>query len=82
MYTVNNFIGSDRTNPNIVIKDELGSFTVVEYEKDLSVTPETAAASYYSSLMNIRRRQLICDLSNPARRSKRERCSGCWGMCG
>ncbi|MDE7245936.1 MAG: AIM24 family protein [Oscillospiraceae bacterium] len=63
MYTVNNFIGSDRTNPNILIKDELGSFTVIEYAKDLSVTPQTAATAYYNSLMNIRRRQLICDLS-------------------
>ena len=35
---------------------------VLEYEKDLSVRPDNAIASYYASEMNVRRRQLLLEL--------------------
>lgn len=59
MYKIKNFTGND----DIDILDSLGAFSIVEYKKDLSVTPETAPAAYYSSMMNVRRRQLVCELS-------------------
>ena len=45
------------------IVEELGAFKVVEYLKDLSVDHLTAQAAYYASEMNVRRRQLVCDVS-------------------
>ena len=43
--------------------DEKGPFKVIEYEKDLSVTPAEAISKYFSSQMNVRPRQLVVDLS-------------------
>ncbi|WP_297979857.1 AIM24 family protein [uncultured Methanobrevibacter sp.] len=57
---ISNFIGE---NDNIKVVDEKGPFTVIEYEKDLSVTPADAMMMYFSSKMNIRPRQLVADLS-------------------
>ena len=59
MYKIKNFIDND----DIDVLEEMGPFKVAEYRRDLSVTPGTAVVSYYSSEMNIRKRQLICDLS-------------------
>lgn len=59
MYKVKNFTDND----DVRIVDQKGPFTVVEYIKDLSVFPSTAARAYYSSKMNVRKRQVICDLS-------------------
>ena len=58
-YAVANFMN----NNNIRILDQRGPFSVLEYQKDLSVTPATAVTAYYSAQMNIRKRQLVCDLS-------------------
>lgn len=57
---INNFI---ENNPNTRITEALGAFSVVEYEKDLSNSPETAQRAYFNSLANVRRRQVVCDLS-------------------
>ena len=57
---ISNFIGE---NDNISVIDEKGPFKVIEYEKDLSVSPREAAVKYFSSKMNIRPRQLVVDLS-------------------
>ena len=38
-------------------------FQVLEYQRDLSVTPGSAATAFYSAQMNVRKRQLVCDLS-------------------
>ena len=43
--------------------DSKGPFRVIEYLRDLSVTPQNAATAYFSSQMNVRRRQVLCDLS-------------------
>lgn len=50
-------------NDDVRILDEKGPFTVMEYIRDLSVTPETAQMAYFSNKMNVRKRQVLCDLS-------------------
>lgn len=59
MYKIKNFLDND----DVEVLDKLGAFSVVEYQRDLSVTPETAMTAYYSAQMNVKRRQLLCDLS-------------------
>lgn len=59
MYKISNFTN----NNDIRTIGELGPFKVIEYLRDLSVTPTTAEISYFSSLMNVRKRQLICNLA-------------------
>ena len=59
MYRVSNFTDND----DVQILDSLGPFTVVEYKRDLSVAPGSAMMAYYCSEMNVRRRQVLCDLS-------------------
>lgn len=59
MYNIRNFVD----NENIRITEDRGPFKVVEYQKDLSVNHMTAQAEYYASKMNVKRRQLLCDLS-------------------
>ena len=58
MYKISNFTDND----DIKVLNEMGAFKVIEYVKDLSVTPSTAQVSYYSNLMNVRKRQVICNL--------------------
>ena len=59
MYKIHNFTDND----DIKILDKKGAFTVLEFQRDLSVTPETAMTAYYSAQMNVKKRQLLCDLS-------------------
>lgn len=59
MYQISNFTNND----DIKILSELGPFTVIEYQRDLSVMPSDAMVAYYSAAMNVRKRQVICDLS-------------------
>lgn len=56
MFKINNFLDND----DIIVKQEKGPFKVIEYIKDLSVTPLTAEEAYYSSQMNVRKKQLVC----------------------
>ena len=58
MYQIKNFTDND----DVRVIDRLGAFEVVEYQRDLSVTPGSAVTAYYSSQMNIRKRQLVCHL--------------------
>ena len=58
MYTINNYTNND----DIRILDQLGAFTVIEYKRDLSVMPSEAMLAYYCNEMNVRKRQVICDL--------------------
>lgn len=48
---------------NCKIIDRCGCFDVVEYQKDMSVTPSEAINAYFCGAMNIRRRQLVCRLA-------------------
>lgn len=59
MYKISNFTDND----DVRVIDQLGAFQVIEYVRDLSVTPENAQISYFSNIMNVRKRQVICDLS-------------------
>ena len=59
MYQINNFTNND----DIKMIASLGAFSVIEYQRDLSVMPEHAITAYYASKMNVRRRQVVCDLS-------------------
>lgn len=59
MYRISNFTD----NNDIRTINELGPFKVIEYVRDLSVTPSTAQVSYFSNLMNVRKRQVICNLA-------------------
>lgn len=59
MYQINNFTDND----DIRILNALGPFTVIEYLKDLSVMPQNAQTAYFANQMNVRKRQVICNLS-------------------
>ena len=59
MYKIKNFTDND----DIKIINELGPFRVIEYQRDLSVMPSEAMLAYYCNEMNVRKRQVICDLS-------------------
>lgn len=58
MYKIKNFTDND----DVKILDKKGPFSVVEFQRDLSVTPLTAMTAYYSAEMNIKKRQLLCDV--------------------
>lgn len=51
------------SNQNVKVVQQMGPFTVIEHQRDLSVRPESAMASYYCAEMNVRKRQVLCDLS-------------------
>ena len=59
MFKVQNFLDND----DIRVVDEKGPFRVIEYKNDLSVTPSTAITAYYCAEMNVRKRQVVCDVS-------------------
>ena len=45
------------------ITQTVGCFSVLEYDRDISVTPENAAEAYYASHMNVKKRQVIAQLN-------------------
>ena len=59
MFTIKNFTDND----DIRTLETKGAFTVIEYLRDLSVTAADAQVAYFSNKMNVRKRQVICDLS-------------------
>ena len=56
MFNVKNFWDND----DVSIIDSKGPFSVIEYQKDLSVTPQNAQMAYFADKMNVRKRQVIC----------------------
>lgn len=56
-------VGNFTENDDIKTLASLGAFTVVEYRRDLSVMPGDAQTAYFCNEMNVRKRQLLCDLS-------------------
>lgn len=54
---------------NAKITAQFGGYSVLEYERDLSVSPQEAQLSYFASKMNVGRRQLVCDLDRFASHS-------------
>ena len=59
MFQVSNFTGND----DIRVLENKGPFTTIEYIRDLSVVPQNAMMAYFCNEMNVRKRQVICDLS-------------------
>ncbi len=59
MFQIHNFTDND----DIKTLGSLGPFTVIEYQRDLSVMPSEAQFAYFCNEMNVRKRQVICDLS-------------------
>lgn len=49
-------------NDDVRVIERKGPFTTFEYKRDLSVMPGNAASEWFNSQMNVRRRQLFCDL--------------------
>ena len=50
---IRNFVGE---NDNIKVLDEKWPFKIIEYQKDLSVSPREAIEKYFSSKMNVKPR--------------------------
>ena len=46
------------------VAERLGRFSVIEYEKDLSVTPYSAQTAWFASSMNVRKRQVVAELDD------------------
>ncbi|MBR3690229.1 MAG: AIM24 family protein, partial [Eggerthellaceae bacterium] len=59
VFNISNFDNND----DVKVLSQLGAFKVIEWKRDLSVSPESAATAWFCSEMNVRRRQVICDLS-------------------
>lgn len=59
MYEIRNLFD----NKNITITEQRGPFQVLEYLSDMSVSPDSAMKAYFASAMNVRRRQVVCDLN-------------------
>lgn len=59
MYRISNFTDND----DVKVIDQKGPFAIAEWQRDLSVMPGGAVTAYFSSKMNIRKRQLICNVS-------------------
>lgn len=59
MFQIRNFTDND----DVRTLESRGAFMVVEYLRDLSVSPSSAQTAYYCNEMNVRKRQVICDLS-------------------
>lgn len=59
MYRIKNFFDND----DIKITAQQGPFSVIEYQRDLSVTPYSAQTAFYCNEMNVRKRQVICALT-------------------
>ena len=59
MFRIKNFTDND----DVKIINEMGPFKVIEYQKDLSVMPHEAISAYFCNKMNVKKRQVVCDVS-------------------
>lgn len=53
-------------NKNMTVIDQKGIYTVFEHQKDMSVGPHYASVAYFMQEMNVRKRQVLCNLNNSA----------------
>ena len=60
MFKFKNFLN----NENVKIVEKKDNMRVLEYINDLSVTPYSATTAYFSSKMNIRKRQVLIEINN------------------
>lgn len=56
-------INNLKDNPNIVCTDKMGCFEIYEYQKDFSVNPASAQATYFMNELNFRKRQVMCNMT-------------------
>lgn len=56
-YDISNFFDND----DVSVIDKRGAFQVLQYDRDLSCTPEEAVTKYYMSQMYVTKKQLVCD---------------------
>lgn len=74
-FNITNFLNND----DIIVKQTKGCFSIVEYKRDLSVTPLNAMAEYFNGQMNVRKRQLVAQLDRSAiTLYNKEPCNGLW----
>ncbi|MGT2784353.1 AIM24 family protein [Streptococcus merionis] len=59
-YTIKNFLDND----DIRVIDEKGPFQVIEYTRNLSISPNEAMSAYFQAQMHVRRRQLVCTIGH------------------
>lgn len=59
MYRISNFVNND----GITTLTSLGVFTALEYQHDSGVMPRDAQIAYFTNATNVRKRQVMCDLS-------------------
>jgi len=52
----------EKSNAKSVVASK-GGFSVIEYERDLSINPQMAQMAFYASKMDIRKRQLVAELT-------------------
>lgn len=57
-------LGNFYDNSNMKCISQLGQYKVFEHQKDLSVSPAAAETAYFSSEMNVKRRQVLVELNN------------------
>ena len=50
-------------NQNVSFTQKKKGFRVLEHEEDMSVSPYSAQTAFFCSEMNVKKRQLLCDLS-------------------
>ena len=56
-------IGNLFENDDVEITAQLGAFTVIQWKRDLSVDRFSAQNAWFAAQMNVRRRQVICELA-------------------
>ena len=54
------------SNSNRKVVNQLGAFSVIEYEKDSSVNIGNAQVEYFMGKMGVRRRQVLVNINNSA----------------
>lgn len=59
-FEISNFLSND----DVTILEERGMFKVVQYDRDLSCTPEEAQLKYFMSKQNVTRKQLCVTVKN------------------
>ena len=50
-------------DPDFTVKDSRGIFTIIEFVRDLTVSPQNAMYEYFMSKMDVRRKSVICQLN-------------------
>lgn len=58
MYTIKNFFQND----DVEIVGQMGAFSVIQWKRDLSVNGASAQQAWYAEQMNVKRRQVVCNL--------------------